>query len=180
MTIAAEPERQVNDWSERYGGELRRHVAAMVGNAEEARDIVQDLWVTALHARPEARDGANIRAWLYRVATHRALDHLAMRRRRSELLAAHAGELESGALPATDAVLSRLSEAAAARVRKGVAELPRRQRNAVWLRWIEQLDYATVARRMNSSPEAARANVYQGMKKLRRELAEVWREEGPI
>lgn len=170
----------MNDWSERYGGELERHVAAMLGNAEDARDIVQELWVTALRARPEAGDAVNVRAWLYRVATRRALDRISMRRRRSELLAARSGEVEPGALPVADAALNRLSEAAAARVRKGVAELPRRQRDAVWLRWIEELDYATIARRMGSSPEAARANVYQGMKKLRRDLAEVWREEGPI
>lgn len=170
----------MNDWSERYGGELERHVAAMLGDAEEARDVVQEVWVTALRARPEAGDAVNVRAWLYRVATRRALDRISMRRRRSELLAAHSGELEPGALPVADAALDRLSEAAAARVRKGVAELPRRQRDAVWLRWIEELDYATIAQRMGSSPEAARANVYQGMKKLRRDLAEVWREEGPI
>ncbi|WP_428274040.1 RNA polymerase sigma factor [Candidatus Palauibacter sp.] len=170
----------MDDWSERYGGELERHVAAMLGNAEEARDIVQELWVTALRARPEAGDAVNVRAWLYRVATRRALDRISMRRRRSELLAARSGEVGPGAPPAADAALNRLSEAAAARVRKGVAELPRRQRDAVWLRWIEELDYATIARRMGSSPEAARANVYQGMKKLRRDLAEVWREEGPI
>lgn len=170
----------MDDWSERYGGELERHVAAMLGNADEARDIVQDLWVTALRARPESGEAVNVRAWLYRVATRRALDRISMRRRRSELLAAHAGELDPSSLPAADAALDRLSEAAAARVRKGVAELPRRQRDAVWLRWIEELDYATIARRMGSSPEAARANVYQGMKKLRRDLAEVWREEGPI
>ena len=170
----------MDDWSERYGGELERHVAAMLGDAEEARDIVQELWVTALRAPPGAGDAVNVRAWLYRVATRRALDRISMRRRRSELLAAHADELEPGTLPVADAALNRLSEAAAARVRKGVAELPRRQRDAVWLRWIEELDYATIARRMGSSPEAARANVYQGMKKLRRDLAEVWREEGPI
>ncbi|WP_419859074.1 RNA polymerase sigma factor [Candidatus Palauibacter irciniicola] len=180
MTTAAEPERRVKDWSERYGPELRRHVAAMLGDAEEAGDIVQDLWVAALRARPEAGDAVNIRAWLYRVATRRALDHLATRRRRSALLVAHADEVRPASLAATDAAGGRLSEAAAARVRKGVAALPRRQRDAVWLRWIERLDYATIARRMEASPEAARANVYQGMKKLRRDLAEVWREEGPI
>ena len=170
----------MDDWSERYGGELERHVAAMLGNAEEARDVVQELWVTALRARPEGGEAANVRAWLYRVATRRALDRISMRRRRAALLAAHSGELGSGSGPAADAALNRLSEAAAVRVRKGVAELPRRQRDAVWLRWIEELDYATIARRMGISREAARANVYQGMKKLRRDLAEVWREEGPI
>ena len=180
MTTASETGPQVDRWSERYGPELQRHVTAMLGNAEEARDIVQDLWVTALRTRPEAGEGANIRAWLYRVATRRALDRIAMRRRRSALLAAHSRDLEPGAPPATDAAASRLSSAAAARVRKAVAELPPRQRNAVWLRWIEGLDHATIARRLDSTPEAARANVYQGMKKLRRELAAVWCEEGPL
>ena len=170
----------MDDWSERYGGELERHVAAMLGNAEEARDVVQELWVTALRAPPEAGDAVNVRAWLYRGATRRALDRISMRRRRSKLLAARSGEVEPSAPPAADAALNRLSEAAAARVRKGVAELPRRQREAVWLRWIEEVDYATIARRMGISREAARANVYQGMKKLRRDLAEVWLEEGPI
>ena len=180
MTTAGQPDRRVHDWSERFGPELQRHVAAMLGNADEARDIVQDLWVTALRARPEARDAVNIRAWLYRVATRRALDHLATHRRRSALLVAHADEVRPASPAATDAAGARLSEAAAARVRKGVAALPRRQRDAVWLRWIEQLDYATIARRMGASPEAARANVYQGLKKLRRDLAGVWCEEGPI
>ena len=180
MTTLTEPERRVNRWSERYGPELQRHVAAMLGDAEQAHDIVQDLWVTALRTRPEAGDRVNIRAWLYRVATRRALDHVSMQRRRSQLLVVHSNELEPGSLPATDAVFGRLSEAAAARVRKGVAELPPRQRNAVWLRWIEELDYATIARRLGSTPEAARANVYQGMKKLRRDLVDVWREEAPI
>ena len=170
----------MNEWSERYGGELQRHVAAMLGDAEEARDVVQDLWVTALRARPETGRAANVRAWLYRVATRRALDRISTRRRRSALLTAHSGDLGSGPVAAADAALDRLSEAAAARVRHGVAELPPRQRDAVWLRWIEELDYETIARRMGSSPEAARANVYQGMKKLRRDLAEVWRDEGPI
>ncbi len=179
MTTGAEAAHAVRGWSKRYGPELGRHVTAMLGDADEARDIVQDLWVTALRARPEAGDGANIRAWLYRVATRRALDHLAMRRRRAALLVAHSNELRPVSTPATDGDHDRLSEAAAARVRKGVAELPRRQRDAVWLRWIEELDYATISNRLGCTPEAARANVYQGMKKLRHVLAGVWREEAP-
>ncbi len=47
----------------------------------------------------------------------------------------------------------------------------------MWLRWIEGVDYETIARRLGSSPETARANVYQGLMKLRGELADVWTEE---
>ncbi|WP_419162196.1 RNA polymerase sigma factor [Candidatus Palauibacter sp.] len=178
MTTLADRIVPVDSWSERYGPELERHVTAMLGNEEEARDIVQELWVTALRAEPESGEGTNIRAWLYRVATRRALDVISARRRRSGLLSARSGELEPARLPAPDAMFGRLSGAGAARVREGIAQLPPKQRNAVWLRWIEGRDYGAIAERLGSTPEGARANVYQGMKRLRRDLAGVWSEEG--
>ena len=58
-----------------------------------------------------------------------------------------------------------------------MAALPSRQRDAVWLRWIEGRDYTTIAERLGGSEDAARANVYQGLKKLRLELAGIWNEE---
>ena len=64
-----------------------------------------------------------------------------------------------------------------ARVRQEVARLPRMQREAVWLRWIEELDYDRIAERLGCSRETARANVYQGIKRLRERLAPLWNEE---
>lgn len=166
----------VDEWAVLYGEELERHVTRMLGNVDEARDIVQELWVTAMRTTPNHGEGSNIRAWLYRVATHRTLDVLTGRKRQGSLLAARSGELEPDRLPSPDAELGGLSEAGAGRVRARVAALPSRQRDAVWLRWIEGKDYATIADRLSSTEEAARANVYQGLKKLRRELADVWNE----
>jgi DNA-directed RNA polymerase specialized sigma24 family protein len=73
--------------------------------------------------------------------------------------------------------MSGLSTTGAQAVRERVAALPCRQRDAVWLRWIEGKDYPAIAARLGSTEEAARANVYQGMKKLRHQLAGVWSEE---
>lgn len=177
MTTVVQPSIPVDEWSEAYGPELERHVTRMLGNVDEARDIVQDLWVTALRVEPEWGEGSNIRSWLYRVATRRALDVISGKRRRAGLLNARGPELEPDRPPAPDAEFRGLSGMAAQQVRDRVASLPCKQRNAVWLRWIEGRDYETIAERLGSSPETARANVYQGMKKLRRDLAELWTEE---
>jgi DNA-directed RNA polymerase specialized sigma24 family protein len=73
-----------------------------------------------------------------------------------------------------------LSERARARVRTHVARLPRKQREAVWLRWVEGQAYPVIAAKLGSSEESARANVYQGMKRLRTELFDLWEKEyGP-
>ncbi len=170
----------VDTWSARYGAELERHVERMLGSRDEARDIVQELWVTALRAEPEWGEGTNIRAWLYRVATRRALDVIAARRRHHALLEARSTDLAPEGPPGPDAATGRLSPEGAERVRAGVAALPPRQRDAVWLRWIEGRDYGTIASRLGISRDAARANVYQGLRRLRRDLAGVWfGEEAP-
>lgn len=177
MTVTPASRVPVDAWSADYGPELERHVARMLGNAEEAQDVVQELWITALRVQPDSGDGSNIRAWLYRVATRRALDVISARKRHSGLLDARSGELVPDRLPAPDSAFGALSQEAVDRIRRGVGALPCKQRNAVWLRWIEGKDYDTIAKRLGSTPETARANVYQGMKKLRRELAGVWNEE---
>lgn len=175
---APEPvEVPVDDWASRYGEELERHVTRMLGSIDEARDIVQELWVTALRVPPDWGDGSNIRAWLYRVATRRALDLLAARRRHDGLLDARSRELEPGRPPRPDAAFRGLSNEGAELVRTRVAGLPSKQRDAVWLRWIEGVDYETIARRLECSQDAARANVYQGLRRLRRELAGLWHAE---
>jgi DNA-directed RNA polymerase specialized sigma24 family protein len=42
---------------------------------------------------------------------------------------------------------------------------------AVVLRHVQGLDYAAIAEALDCSPESARANVYQGLRHLRRTLA---------
>lgn len=167
----------VAEWAGLYGAEIERHVTRLLGDRDEARDIVQGLWVTALRTPPDFGEGSNIRAWLYRVATRRALDVISGRRRRTSLLSARAGELEPDRPPHPEDSFLGLSKEAAALVRARVAALPSRQRDAVWLRWVEEKDYAMIAGRLGGTEEAARANVYQGLKRLRRELAGVWNEE---
>jgi RNA polymerase sigma-70 factor (ECF subfamily) len=167
-------------WVEAHGEELERHLLRMSLRAEDARDVLQEVWVTALESPPQEGPGSNPRAWLYRVATRRALDVLARDRRRRDLLAERPGRVTPEPEDAPDAWVARLDQETRRRVRASVAELPRRQREAVWLRWLEARDYETIAARLGGSPETARANVDQGLKRLRRQLCEVWQEEGSV
>lgn len=167
---------EVARWMERHEEELRRHLAAMLGGVADADDVLQEVWITAHRSPPEPRDGGGVRAWLYRVATNAALDRLALERRRRCAMDGRRPDIQSDPAPRPDAALDGLGEEGRRRVREEVAALPHRQRQAVWLRWIEGHDYGTIASRLGGSPGAARANVYQGLKKLRHELMDVWKE----
>ena len=170
---AAVGERALEDWIARHHAELLRHLGRMVG-PDDAQDLLQEVWLVAHRRPPEGGPGSNVRAWLYRVATRAALDHLSRRRRRGRLLEEGAHRLEPEPPPAPDATAA---DEVRRRVRAAIARLPRKQREAVWLRWVDGLDYAAVAERLDTSPDGARANVYQGLKRLRRDLAELLTEE---
>lgn len=168
---------RLSEWMERYGVEIHRHLARMLGGEADAEDLLQEVWVTVHRKPPEDGPGSNVRAWLYRVATNAALDRLAKERRRRAALDENRPALQADAPPAPDAFLGGLDGRTRQRVRASVAALPRKQREAVWLRWAEGADYETIGRILECSPQSARANVYQGLKKLREELAAVWTEE---
>ncbi len=61
-------------------------------------------------------------------------------------------------------------EAADDGVWEQVARLPDKQRAAVALRYLLDAEYAAIAATMGTSEEAARRNVHEGLKRLRKEM----------
>lgn len=179
MTVeAARPaSTPVEAWMEGFGSELRAHVRRMLGSADDAEDVLQRVWITAHRTPPEASEPGRIRSWLYRVATNAALDRLAADRRRRAALEGRPRAVAPDGPAAPDGILDGLGPEARRRVRRHVALLPTKQRQAVWMRQVEELPYAEIAERLDCSEASARANVYQGMKKLRAELFDVWKQE---
>lgn len=162
---------------ERHGAELRRHLIGMLGREDDADDVLQEVWITVHERPPETGPGWNTRAWIFRVGTNAALSRLARDRRRRSALAARGAQLEPEREPPPDHRLQALTPVARARVRRQLARLPRKQRDAVWLRWVTGNEYRDIARLIGCSEDSARANVYQGMKKLRAELFDLYEKE---
>lgn len=160
-----------------HGPELRRHLLRMLTTDSDAEDVLQEVWIAAAASPPDDGPGSSVRAWLYRVATNAALDHLARERRRSAALAEVDGDGLSGSVAPPDTGVTDGRDELRTRLREEISRLPRKQREAVWLRWVEEMDYPAVARRLDCSVESARANVYHGLQRLREALADLesWR-----
>jgi RNA polymerase sigma-70 factor (ECF subfamily) len=62
---------------------LFRLARSILGNADEAEDVVQDAYVQALSHLPALREEKSLGAWLSRITVNEALAHL--RRRRAEI-----------------------------------------------------------------------------------------------
>ena len=67
-----------------YRRELQIHIYRIVGSVQDAEDLLQETLLAAWRGLEGFEDRASVRAWLYQIATNRALDALRATRRRPE------------------------------------------------------------------------------------------------
>ena len=143
-----------------HGRDVHRFLIASVGPVD-ADDCYQETWIAALRAYPELRNASNLRSWVLTIAHRKAIDHARSRARRPVPV----GEPDTGAAePPTEATRTFDGE-----IWSTVAGLPDKQRTALALRFVADAAYAEIAAVMDTSEEAARRNVHEGLKRLRKE-----------
>jgi RNA polymerase sigma-70 factor (ECF subfamily) len=164
--VTGQAPRQIALLLAKHGEELARHIRRILHDDDTAQDVLQETMLRAHRALPALGAGANQRAWLYRVATNVALNLVRSRIRERAALERHAAERELVLEPHADGQ----DEPRRAALWAEVARLPERQRLALTLRIADELDYEEIARRLGGTAAAARANVYQATRRLKREV----------
>lgn len=154
---------------ERQGRGLRLFAARYLGSAADAEDIVQDVFVAAWKNAGRF-DPARGRAttWLYRIAANRCID---ARRRRGFRAFIGLDEMEDAVAdeaPRADQRLGARQELAA--VRNGLSRLPERQRMALLLRAVADLDVPAIAEVMGASAGSVEQLLVRGRRGLRQHL----------
>lgn len=139
-----------------HGPAILRFCSARVG-ATRAEDCLQETMLAALRAYEQVRDPEAIRTWLFSIAARKAID----------LHRVQARLPEPTDRPGPGAVLvDEPDDDLWAQVRA----LPDKQRQAVTLRYRGDLTHAEIARVMGTSEPAARRNLFEGLKRLRKDF----------
>lgn len=151
-----------------YWRDVARLARALAGPVD-GPDVAQQAWTQALAAYPDLRSSRNLRGWLMTVTARCATDAHRTRGRRAVPVAEPpeaAGPWEGprDVVP-TDPALTDPA------LWRAVAALPRRQREAVVLRYVGDLDHAAVAAALGTTPAATRRLVSDGLTTLRRTAA---------
>jgi len=136
--------------------DVHRFLVALVGRAD-ADDCYQETWLAALRAYPRLRDDSNLRGWVLTIAHRKALDHLRAGKRAPVPVPELPERPAPAPAPVEDGVWDR------------VRELPPKQRTALALRYVADAPYDQISAVMDTTEEAARRNVHEGLKRLRLE-----------
>lgn len=154
---------------ERYARRVVALCSRFVDDAQLGRELAQDTWVMVWQRRDSYRAEGGFVSWLVTVARNHCRNQL----RRHKLATAH--ELTS---PADDARSSAaqldelLVEERRRRVRAALAEISLPLREAVLLRYAEELRYDQMTVVVGALESTLRSRVHHGLKALKQKLEE--------
>jgi len=158
-----------------HSGRLLSVTRRILTSEDDARDAVQDAFLSAFRCLDRFEGGARLSTWLHRIAVNAALMKLRTRRRKPEtsietLLPAfkedgHHVEQFSAWCQPVDKALERAELRAA--VRACIAQLPDNYRTVLVLRDIEELDTEETAARLGMTPNAVKIRLHRARQALR-------------
>ena len=148
-----------------HHAEIYRYLLRITYRSGDADDLSQETFLRAYRAWETLNEDANIRAWLFTIATNLARNYFRSESRRRR---AYAGvsDTRSDVDPASPEETRRFHETRAL-VERVVDRLPFKQRLAFVLRKLHDLEYEAIGKSLSCSPESARAHVFQALKKIR-------------
>ncbi|CAH1651854.1 RNA polymerase sigma factor [Chelatococcus asaccharovorans] len=169
--IAAGEQAALVRFMERHGRGLRHFAARYLDSREDAEDVVQDVFVAVWkHAGRFDSGRARATTWLYRIAANRCKDLRRWRRLRAFIGLEDLHDL----LPADeiDAEAATGARQELARVRAGLRQLPERQRMALLLRAVADLDVPTIAEVMGATVGSVEQLLVRARRALRDRAAD--------
>ena len=153
--------------------EIYLYIWRLTRGSSETEDLFQDTFLRAYRGYGKLPEDANMRAWLFKIATNLCQNHFRRLRRHPDV-----GLHE--VLPTVEHILHRtngfghddpeqllLSQDTERHVLTIIDGLPVKQKAALIQRKLHGLPYDSIAASLQCSSEAARAHVFQALKKIR-------------
>ena len=147
----------------------------MVQNQAIAEELAQEVFLRVYRSRESYEPTAKFTTWLFRIATHLALNSLrdGRNQRLEERLDDDSSDTPvrqvSDKRPSVEQTMvqqARLDE-----VRRAVAMLPEKQRAAVLMHKYREMEYSQIAKVLNCSESAVKSLLFRAYETLRARLA---------
>ncbi len=150
----------------------------LTGNAAQAEDISQDVFLKAYENFDRLRSSPTAGGWLKTVATHLTLNHLTRHRKRwrlfSEIFAENEQEenIESAAAAFEGALLRMDDERRRELIERALRSLPEHQRVPLVLYHFEDMPYQDIATRLGHSLAKIKTDILRGRLALAKALTQ--------
>ncbi len=165
-----------------FGVLLERHrhpvihfLYRMVQNHAVAEELAQDVFLRVFRSRASYEATAKFTTWLFRIATHLALNWLrdAKKDRVQDSLDAESSDAPALQLADRNPNVEQhmVSGTRLEEIRRAIASLPEKQRAAVLMHKYEEMEYSQIAKVLCCSESAVKSLLFRAYETLRARLA---------
>ena len=166
---APRPSAYFDDIYRQYQQLIYVYTLRLLGNAEEAYDLTQDVFVNAFRAIDRLNEKPNLAAWLYRIATNACLDQLRRRQRiRWQPLDTCTSAFHPSQVARENPEAETLRKETARQVQKTLARLQPKYRTCLVLREYQDLSCEEIAQVLGITPGAVKSLLYRAREAFRR------------
>ncbi len=153
----------------RYRPELLRHARRRVHDDGTAEDLVQETLVRAYRGFDRLHDDSRVRPWLHQILTNVCIDEA--NRSRKEHDKTSRAALDPSLSPTDSSIEDQLGlDTDASSLGRALARLPDTHRDALTMRFVDELDYDEIAEQTGVTETNARARVSRARLAVRRAL----------
>ncbi len=145
----------------RYEQRVYNYALRMVGNPDDALDLMQEVFMGVHRNLPGYRGDGVFAAWLFRIASFRCTDFL-RRRRFHTSFEEHEGAFAASDDPHAEALATHANQ----QIARALLTLPAEQRHVVELKFFQQFTFKDIARQLGISPNTAKTRLYAALRKL--------------
>jgi len=165
-SFGAGDERAAAELVRRHFGPLGRFLYASGAPEGEIEDLVQETFIKAFRALGGWRGQATFRSWLFRIGANLRKDLYRRDRGRVMIPVSEVDQIDT-ADPAAEAEAADAEE----RLIRGLARLPRMQREVFLLRAQQGMEYEEIAATIGTTPGAARVHYHHAVKRLKEQMS---------
>lgn len=155
----------LNDYKEK----LYWHVRKIVIDHEDADDALQNTFIKVFENIRGFKGNSSIYTWMYKIATHEALNLLNKKSRQlgvsnEEWIEKQVAQLESDIYFDGDAMQLKLQ--------KAIAKLPEKQRLVFNMKYFEEIKYEKMSEILETSVGGLKASYHHAVKKIKNTINE--------
>ncbi|MBL8174551.1 MAG: RNA polymerase sigma factor [Bryobacterales bacterium] len=160
---------------ERHRSPVIHFLYRMVQNQAVAEELAQDVFLRVYRSRATYEPSAKFTTWLFRIATHRALNYIRDERHekgQQSLDDEVAGGIAWQVVDKQSSVEQKLvKDVRMQEVRNAIQALPAKQKAAVLMHKYQELDYSQIAGALDCSESAVKSLLFRAYESLRARLA---------
>src|SRR5947207_1398856 len=160
---------------EKHRSSVVHFLYRMVQNSAVAEELAQEVFLRVYRSRGTYAPTAKFTTWLFRIATHLALNALrdTKNEKSQERLDDHSSDIPvrqvSDRRPTVEEHM--VYEARMDEIRQAIRTLPEKQRAAVLMHKYQEMEYSQIAKVLNCSESAVKSLLFRAYETLRGRLA---------